>query len=141
MTTRRLLLAAILMVVPIGLPQSASLTSPAEAARISIYGLESVRIDNVYDPTVRPERLRLVSGSLKLTGRNKWEMVSYIPRRTAAPRSDYGVYRTTGNRLAFYSLLTFSTYYGLIDAQAGRIQITKINKSGQSQREVWYIVR
>jgi len=113
----------------------------ARAARISVYGLESVRFDNIADPNARPEQLRLVSGSLKLTGNNKWEMVSYIPRRTAAPKSDYGVYYTIGNRLFFYSLLTFSSHYGTRDDQAGQISITKINRGGQSQREVWYIVR
>ena len=113
----------------------------AEAATIRIYGLESVRFDNVYDPGARPEQLRLVSGSLKLTGSNKWEMVSHIPRRSAAPKSDYGIYYQAADRLFFYSFLTYSHHTGIVDPAAGEIRITKISRTGESQHEVWYIVR
>ena len=125
----------------VALVVAVSLPTAGEAARITVYGLQSVRFDNLIDPSARPERLQIVSGSLKFTGRNKWEKVTYIPRQTAAPKSDYGIYTTVGNRIYFYSLLTFSTYYGLRDDAAGEIYITKINRQGQSQRETWYIVR
>jgi len=113
----------------------------ADAATFKVYGLESVRFNNVLDPGERPERLRIVSGGLKLTGRNRWEMVTYIPRRTAAPRSDHGVYRIVGNRIFLYSFLSFSTYTGTVDNANGRLSISKINASGQAQHEVWYIVQ
>ena len=114
------------------------------AASEAVYGLEFVKIDRVYDPDARPEQLLLVSGSLKLTGGvrgNTWEMVTYIPQRTAAPRTDRGHFRNIGGRLLFYSHLTFGTYTGRIIDDGDRIVIDKVARDGRSQREVWYIVR
>lgn len=118
--------------------------TPVSAASEAIYGLEFVKIERVYDPNALPERLLLVSGSLKLTGGlrgNVWEMVTYIPRRTAAPRTDWGHFRVVGNRMLMFSFLTFSTYSGRIIENGNRIVIDKVARNGRSQSEVWYIVR
>ena len=116
-----------------------------EAAREAVYGLERVKIVNVFDPNARPERLLLVSGSLKLTGGfpggNVWEVVSYIPQRTAAPKSDYGIFHVVGNRLVFYSFQTLSTYLGTIEENGEQIEIQKVSREGRAQTEVWYLVR
>ena len=115
------------------------------AAQESVYGLESVKLDRVFDPDARPQRLLLVSGSLKLVGGlrrgNVWQAVTHIPQRTAAPRSDHGVYRVVGDRILFYSFLTFGTYQGQVLENGERILVTKISKDGKSQAETWYIVR
>lgn len=113
------------------------------AATERVYGLEFVRIDRVYDPDARPQRLLLVSGSLKLTGsvQGTWEMVTYIPQRTAAPRTDRGHFRAVGGGLRLYSHLTFGTYSARIIEDGGRIVIDKVARDGRSQSEVWYIVR
>lgn len=116
----------------------------ADAASEAVYGLEFVKIDRVFDPDARPEQLLLVSGSLKLTGGlrgNTWEMVTYIPQRTAAPRTDRGHFTARGGRLFFFSHLTFGTYNGRIIEGGDRIVIDKVARDGRSQREVWYIVR
>ena len=116
-----------------------------EAASEVIYGLQQVKLDRVYDPDPRPERLMLVSGSLKLVGGlqrgNVWQAVIYIPQRTAAPRSDHGVFQTFGDRVQFYSLLTFGTYQGTILEGGERLQIVKISRDGRSQTETWYLDR
>ena len=116
----------------------------ARGASEAVYGLESVRLDRVYDPDARPELLLLVSGSLKLTGGirgNVWESVTYIPQRTAAPRTDRGHFTFRGGRLLFYSHLTFGTYVGFVTADGERLVINKVARDGRSQREVWYIGR
>jgi len=118
--------------------------SPVWGASEAVYGLEFVKIERVYDPNARPERLLLVSGSLKLTGGlrgNVWEMVTYIPQRTAAPRSDRGHFRVIGNRMLMFSYLTFTTYTGRITEDGDKIVIDKVARGGRSQSEVWYIVR
>ncbi len=116
-----------------------------EGASEQVYGLESVKIERIFDPNARPERLLLVSGSLKLVGGyprgNVWEAVTYIPQRAAAPKSDYGIFQAVGDRIYFYSFVSFSTYTGTVTGNGGRIVITKINRVGQSQTEVWYIER
>ena len=115
------------------------------AAGESIYGLESVKFTRVFDPDPRPERLLLVSGSLKLAGGyprgNTWEAVTYVPQRTAAPRTDYGIFKVTGNFIRFYSFVSFATYRGRVNEEADRISITKIDGAGRSQTETWYLVR
>ena len=120
------------------------LAAQVDAASEAVYGLEFVKIERVYDPDARPQRILLVSGSLKLTGGlrgNVWEMVTYIPQRTAAPRTDHGHFKRIGNRLQLYSHLTFGTYSGRIIEEGDRLAIDKIARDGQSQSEVWYIVR
>ena len=121
------------------------LTGNLWAAGEAVYGLESVKFTNVFDPSARPERLLLVSGSLKLTGGlrrgNVWETEIYIPQRAAAPRSDRGIFQVAGNQIRFYSFVTFAHYAGVVDASGERITIQKINRFGQSQTEVWYLVR
>jgi hypothetical protein len=117
--------------------------TPVSGASEAVYGLEFVKIERVYDPDSRPEILLLVSGSLKLTGGlrgNVWEMVTYIPQRTAAPRTDRGHFRVVGNRILLYSYLTSGTYTGTIIEDGDRIRIDKVSR-GRSQSEVWYIVR
>jgi hypothetical protein len=117
---------------------------PVECASEAVYGLEFVKIERVYDPDARPEKLLLVSGSLKLTGGlrgNLWEMVTYIPQRTAAPRTDRGHFKSSGGQIRLFSHLTFGTYSGRIIEDGERIVLTKASRSGQSQTEVWYIVR
>tara|TARA_A100001037_G_scaffold260184_2_gene248385 strand:+ start:372 stop:770 length:399 start_codon:yes stop_codon:yes gene_type:complete len=109
-----------------------------------VFGLEKVKLDRIYDPDARPEHLLLVSGSLKLTGGlrgNVWETVTYIPQRTAAPRTDRGHFRKVGNRLLFYSHLTCGTYQGLVIEKGERLLINRVARDGRSQSEVWYIVR
>ena len=117
----------------------------AQGAWTAVYGLESVKFFKIFDPSARPERLRQVSGSLKLTGGypsgNVWQTVSYIPRRTAAPKSDYGVFYAVGDRIHFYSLMTFAAYVGSVKQRGERIVIEKMNRDGQAQTEVWYLVR
>ena len=84
-----------------------------------------------------------MSGSLKLTGGlrgNVWEMVTYIPQRTAAPRTDRGHFRVFGNRILLYSHLTMGTFAVTIIEDGDRITIAKVSR-GRSQSEVWYIVR
>jgi len=118
--------------------------APVSAASEAIYGLEFVKIERVYDPNALPERLLLVSGALKLTGGlrgNVWEMVTYIPRRTAAPRSDRGHFRVVGNQMLMFSHLTMSTYRGRILDNGEKIVIDKVAQGGRTQTEVWYIVR
>ena len=121
------------------------LSGPVGGAKQSIYGLQSVKFERVYDPNARPIRLRLVSGILKLTGghsrTNMWEAVTFIPRATAAPKSDYGIYWQAGDRLMFYSLLTFSSYSGRVAGGGEWLVIEKVNRYGQSQTEVWYFSR
>jgi len=117
----------------------------APAATSRVYGLEAVRLERVFDPNPRPERLLLVSGSLKLTGNapsgNTWEAVTYIPQRTAAPRSDRGFFQLDGNRIQLYSLLTFASYTGQISPDGERLVLTKVSRGGRAQHEVWYLVR
>jgi len=126
-----------LLLLP-GLPGS-------DAAEEAIYGLEAVKLELVYDPNPRPERLLLVSGSLKLVGGlrrgNVWQAVTYIPQRTAAPRTDHGVFRAVGDRVLFYSFLSFGTYQGRILSGGEQLEIVKISKDGRSQTETWYIGR
>lgn len=120
------------------------LSGTVHCASEAVYGLEFVKIDRVYDPDARPEKLLLVSGSLKLTGGlagNTWEMVTYIPQRTAAPRTDRGHFKYVRGRLLFYSHLTYGTYSGRIIDDGDRLVIDKVSKGGRSQSEVWYIVR
>jgi hypothetical protein len=119
-------------------------TGTADAASEAVYGLEFVKVERVYDPDARPEQLLLVSGSLKLTGGlrgNLWEMITYIPQKTAAPRTDRGHFKSRGDQLMFFSLLTFGTYIARIIENGDRIVINKVAQDGRSQREVWYIVR
>jgi len=118
--------------------------SGVTAASEAVYGLERFKIDRVYDPNARPEVLLLVSGSLKLTGGvsgNTWEMVTYVPQQTASPRSDRGHFQRIGNRLRFYSHLTFGSYTGRVVDGGKQILIDKVARDGRSQSEVWYIVR
>ena len=119
------------------------LPEPTDSAMITVYGLESAVFDRIFDPDARPEELRLVSGSLKLVGQMKgtWEAVAYIPQTAAAPRSDRGIFTRFGNRIVFYSWLTFSRYAGEILEDGERIQIAKLNRFGQSQTETWYLGR
>jgi hypothetical protein len=122
----------------------ASWTGTAEAALEAVYGLEFVKMERVYDPAARPEQLLLVSGSLKLTGGlrgNLWEMITYIPQKTASPRTDRGHFQSWGDQLKFFSHLTFGTYTARIIENGDRIVINKVARDGRSQREVWYIVR
>ncbi len=116
-----------------------------EGAEERIYGLESAKFERIYDPDARPQRLLLVSGTLKLVGGypkgNVWEAVTYVPRRAAAPRSDYGIFTTAGDRILFYSFVSFSSYAGTIRGGGERIEIQKISRSGQSQTEIWYLER
>lgn len=119
---------------------------PGEAARETVFGLEQVTITGVYDPNARPERLLLVSGSLKLVGLggkgNTWKTVTYIPQRPAAPRSDYGIFQRVGNTLVFYSLMTMSRFLGEIQPDGERLVIDRFDaRQGKQQREVWYLVR
>lgn len=120
-------------------------TENLQAALERVYGLESVKIERIFDPNARPEQLLLVSGSLKLVGGyprgNVWQALTYIPQRAAAPKSDYGIFQAVGNRIYFYSFVSFSTYTGKVTGNGGRIVITKINRVGQSQTEVWYLER
>ena len=121
-----------------------SLVDGVKAAQEAVYGLEYVKTERVYDPDARTERFLLVSGSLKLTGGlsgNLWEMVTYVPQKTAAPRTDRGHIARWGNTLRFYSHLTFGTYTGLIIEDGDRLKIEKRARDGRSQSEVWYIVR
>lgn len=117
----------------------------ARGAQVTVFGLESIRIEQVFDPNARPERLLLVSGSLKLVGGypggNAWHSVSHIPQRAAAPKSDYGIFQAAGDRMLFYSFVSFSSYTGTVSDNGERIVIRKINRGGQSQTEVWYLVR
>ena len=116
-----------------------SLVDGVKAAQEAVYGLEYVKTERVYDPDARTERFLLVSGSLKLTGGlsgNLWEMVTYVPQKTAAPRTERGHYTRR-----FYSHLTFGTYTGLIIEDGDRLKIEKRARDGRSQSEVWYIVR
>ncbi len=119
--------------------------APLDAASEAIYGLDQVKLERVYDPNSRPERLMLVSGNLKLVGGlrrgNVWQAVIYIPQRTAAPRTDHGVFRAVGDQVLFYSFLTFGTYRGTILEGGERLQIVKISKDGRSQTETWYLDR
>ena len=121
-----------------------SLADGVKAAQEAVYGLGYVKTERVYDPDARTERFLLVSGSLKLTGGlsgNLWEMVTYVPQKTAAPRTDRGHFARRGNTLRFYSHLTFGTYTGLIIEDGDRLKIEKRARDGRSQSEVWYIVR
>ncbi|MBT3602317.1 MAG: hypothetical protein HOE48_03395 [Candidatus Latescibacteria bacterium] len=118
----------------------------SDAAKETIFGLEKVVITGVYDPNVRPERLLLVSGSLKLVGMgrdgNTWRTVTYIPQRPAAPRSDYGTFRRVGNVLIFYSYITFNQFIGTIQPKGERLLVDRFNaRLGKRQQEVWYLVR
>ena len=70
-----------------------------------------------------------------------WEAVTYIPQRAAAPRSDRGIFTRVGDRIVFYSWLTFSRYAGEVLEDGERIQVTKLNRFGQSQTETWYLGR
>ena len=110
-----------------------------------IYGLESAKFERIFDPDARPQRLLLVSGALKLVGGypkgNVWEAVTYIPQRAAAPRSDYGIFTTAGDRILFYSFVSFSSYAGTVRGGGEQIEIQKINRYGQSQTEIWYLER
>ena len=123
-----------------------TLGSPLDAARETIFGLEKVVITGVYDPYAYPERMLLVSGSLKLVGMgrngNTWQTVTYIPQRAAAPRSDYGVFRRFGNTLVFYSHITFGRFTGTIQPDGERLVVDRFNaRLGKRQQEVWYLVR
>ena len=120
--------------------------TPLEAARETIFGLEKVVITGVYDPNSLPERLLLVSGSLKLVGMgrggNTWHTVTYIPQRPAVPRSDHGVFRRFGNILVFYSHITFGSFTGTIQPDGERLVIDRFNaRVGKRQQEVWSLVR
>lgn len=120
--------------------------SPCWADSETILGLEKVTITGVFDPNARPERLLLVSGSLKLVGKGKsgntWETITYIPQRAAAPRSDYGIFQRYGNVLVFYSFITFGQFQGVIQPDGERMVIDRYNLSlGKRQQEVWYLVR
>ena len=117
-----------------------------EAAKETIFGLEKVVITGVDDPNARPERLLLVSGSLKLVGMgrdgNTWQTVTYIPQRPAAPRSDYGTFKRFGNQLIFYSYITFNQFVGTIQPDGERLIIDRYNaRAGKRQQETWYLVR
>ena len=117
---------------------------PAGAARETIFGLEKVIIDGVFDPNAPTERMLLVSGSLKLVGMvrggNTWQTVTYIPQRAAVPRSDYGIFQRVGNTLVFYSYITFSQFTGQIQPDGERVVINRFG-NGKRQRETWYLVR
>lgn len=119
------------------------LTLSVDSATIMVYGLESASFDRLFDPDARPELLLLVSGNLKMVGDRKgtWEAVTYIPQRAAAPRSDRGIFTRVGDRIVFYSWLTFSRYAGEVLEDGERIQVTKLNRFGQSQTETWYLGR
>jgi hypothetical protein len=116
-----------------------------DGAEERIYGLESAKFERIFDPDALPQRLLLVSGTLKLVGGhqrgNVWEAVTYIPQRAAAPRSDYGIFTTAGDRILFYSLVSFTSYAGTVRGGGERIEIQKINRNGQSQTEIWYLER
>lgn len=117
-----------------------------EAARETIFGLEKVVITGVYDPFAPPERLLLVSGSLKMVGMgrngNTWQTVTYIPQRPAVPRSDYGTFQRVGNTIVFYSYITFNRFFGTIQPDGERLLIDRFNaKTGKRQQEIWYLVR
>jgi len=120
-----------------------ALAGSARGATQVVYGLESVKFERVLDPNARPVRLRLVSGILKLTGEhygaNTWETVTHIPRKTAAPRSDYGIFVRAGNQFRLYSFLTFSTYTGTLTPDGEWLSIQKVNRYGQSQTETWLL--
>ncbi|HCR19612.1 MAG TPA: hypothetical protein DIU35_19220 [Candidatus Latescibacteria bacterium] len=117
----------------------------AMAAGEAIYGLESVKIENVFDPNARPERLRLVSGSLKLVGGaargNVWKAELYVPHRAAAPKSDHGIFWVANDQLYLYSLISFSSYTATLAQEGERLVIKKFNSRGEAQTEVWYFVR
>jgi hypothetical protein len=119
--------------------------SDVGAAGEAIYGLESVKLENVLDPNARPERLRLVSGSLKLVGGrirgNVWKAELHIPHKAAAPKSDHGVFWATNDQLYFYSLVSFSSFSATIAQGGERLVIRKFTSQGQSQTEIWYFVR
>lgn len=120
--------------------------APVEAAKETIFGLEKVVITGVDDPNARPERLLLVSGSLKLVGMgrdgNTWQTVTYIPQRPAAPRSDYGTFKRVGNYLIFYSYITFNQFVGTIQPDGERLVIDRYNaRAAKRQQETWYLVR
>lgn len=114
-------------------------------AREVVFGLDSVTITGVFDPNAWSQRLLLVSGSLKLTGGylqgNVWETVTYVPQRPAAPRSDRGIFQVGGNRIQFFSFLTFSTFYGTVTNNGEKIVIERVNNAGQKQTEVWTFER
>ena len=73
-------------------------------------------------------------------GGNTWQTVTYIRRRTAVPRSDYGIFQRIGNRLVFYSYITFSQFTGEIQPNGERVVIDRFG-NGKRQRETWYLVR
>ena len=127
--------AVVCLVGPVGI----------DGAEERIYGLESAKFERIFDPNARPQRLLLVSGTLKLVGGypggNVWEAVTYIPQRTAAPRSDYGIFSAAGDRILFYSFVSFSSYAGTVRGGGDRIEIQKISRNGQSQTEIWYLER
>ena len=114
-------------------------------AQERIYGLEHVKIVNVFDINRRPERLSLVSGSLKLAGGipggNVWEMLTYIPHKAVAPKSDYGIFRMVGNRIVFYSFQMGTSYIGKVLENGEFMEIQKLSWGGRSQTEIWYFVR
>ncbi|MDP6040257.1 MAG: hypothetical protein QGG64_17025 [Candidatus Latescibacteria bacterium] len=120
------------------------LSWPVDAARETIFGLEKVVITGVFDPNARTERMLLVSGSLKLVGMgrggNTWQTVTYIPQRTAVPRSDHGIFQRIGNILVFYSHITFTTFTGEIQPDGERLVVDRFG-NGKRQRETWYLVR
>jgi hypothetical protein len=115
------------------------------AAGEAIFGLESVKIENVFDPGVRPERLRLVSGSLKLVGGtvrgNVWKAELHIPHRAAAPKSDHGIFWVANDQLYLYSLISFSSFTATLIQDGERLVVKKFTSQGESQTEVWYFVR
>ncbi len=114
-----------------------------EPATITVYGLEAATFERLFDPDARSEHVLLVSGSLKMIGDAKgtWEAVTFISQRSAAPRSDRGVFTKVGAQIVFYSWLTFSRYAGEILDEGEGLRIRKINRFGQAQTETWYLGR
>ena len=115
------------------------------SAHVTVFGLDSVVITGVLDPYAPPQRLSLSSGSLKLTGGypggNIWQTVTFVPQRPAAPRSDHGIFKARGNQIQFYSLLTFSKFYGTVSNNGEKIVIERISPAGQKQVEIWTFER
>jgi hypothetical protein len=125
---------------------NSGLVRDVQAGKETIFGLERVVITGVYDPFAVPERLLLVSGSLKLVGMgregNTWQTVTYVPQRPAAPRSDYGTFRRVGNQLVFFSFITFGQFVGILQPDGERLVVDRFNaRSGKRQEETWYLVR
>ncbi len=136
MDIRKLILACLIIVLA---------KSSAFGAQERVYGLESVKITQVFDPNAPPNMMMLVSGSLKLVGGGPegsvWHTVTYIPQRPAVPRHDYGLFQVVGNQIIFFSILTYTRFLGTVHDNSEKITLTRVNTQGQEQSESWYFVR